>query len=126
MAFTVIFMDAGQGDATLLEYPDGSLVLVDCGSKKNWSVAHDQIAMIFQRLIYDNGNRLKALVLTHPDGDHYNLIDALIRQQQVDVDAIFIGGEIEDYDDIADARRHPVRGRRDLLLVAGGSAGAHP
>lgn len=49
MAFTVIFVDAGQGDATLLEYPDGSLDLVDCGSKKNWSVAHDQIAMIFQR-----------------------------------------------------------------------------
>jgi hypothetical protein len=41
-------------------------------------------------------------MLTHPDGDHYNLIDALIRQQQVDVDAIFIGGEIEDYNDIAD------------------------
>ena len=32
MAFMVIVMDAGQGDATLLEYPDGSLVLVDCGS----------------------------------------------------------------------------------------------
>jgi hypothetical protein len=35
MALQVIFMDSGQGDATLLVYPDGSLVLIDCGCIKN-------------------------------------------------------------------------------------------
>ena len=29
--FEVIFMDDGQGDCTLIVYPDGSLTLVDCG-----------------------------------------------------------------------------------------------
>lgn len=93
----VIFMDAGQGDATLLKYPDNSLVLVDCGSKKNKQIAHDQIALLLPRYLNQVGNRLKALVLTHPDGDHINLVNQLIVQNGIEVDFVVIGGAIEHY-----------------------------
>lgn len=94
-------MDAGQGDATLLRYPDNSLVLVDCGSKKNKQIAHDQIAEVLARYLPAAGNRLKALVLTHPDGDHYNLINQIIVQSNTQVDFVRIGGAIANYGALA-------------------------
>jgi competence protein ComEC len=99
--FQVIFMDAGQGDATLLRYPDGSLVLVDCGSKKNKQMAREQIGELLPWYLAATGNRLKALVLTHPDGDHCNLIDQLIVKKGTQVDFVVIGGQIGHYSGLA-------------------------
>jgi glyoxylase-like metal-dependent hydrolase (beta-lactamase superfamily II) len=86
-------MDAGQGDSTLLVYPDNSLVLVDCGSTKNADVVGQQIAEVLDRYLANApGNKLKALVLTHPDRDHFNLVNQLIVQTGIQVDFVLIGG----------------------------------
>src|SRR5215217_4372225 len=66
--FEVIFMDAGQGDCTLIVYPDNSLTLVDCGSTKSGKEAFAEIQKVLNRYLEKNYN----LVLTHPDQDHYN------------------------------------------------------
>ena len=97
MSLEMIIMDAGQGDATLLVYPDDSLVLVDCGCKKNADVVSDQIDQVLTRYLSKTGNKLKGLVLTHPDGDHYNLVELLIIKKKVIVDTIFYGGKLGDY-----------------------------
>jgi beta-lactamase superfamily II metal-dependent hydrolase len=101
MAFQVIFMDAGQGDATLIVYPDNTLTLVDCGSKKNKNIVSTEIAVVLNRFLTDTGKRLKALVLTHPDGDHYNLVKPLIIDQGVAVDRVYYGGISSDYSGIS-------------------------
>jgi beta-lactamase superfamily II metal-dependent hydrolase len=91
--FTAIIMDAGQGDATLLVFPDNSLILVDCGSKKNSGVVVDEIAKVLEAYLGRTGNYLKALILTHPDEDHYNLVDELIiRNTKLQIGCVYFGG----------------------------------
>jgi beta-lactamase superfamily II metal-dependent hydrolase len=97
MAFTLIFMDAGQGDSTLIVYPDNSITLVDCGCKKNKNIVSVEIGTVLARFLASAGNKLKALVLTHPDGDHYNLVDPLIVQKGVTVGTVYYGGLASDY-----------------------------
>ena len=73
--FQVIFMDAGQGDCTLIVYPDGSLTLVDCGSTKSGTAAFVEIKKVIDN--HYSKDRDFSLVLTHPDEDHYNLLKKL-------------------------------------------------
>lgn len=54
-------LDAGQGDAILLEPEDGEPVLVDAGPAK---------AEVASQLRARGVKRLGALVITHPDADH--------------------------------------------------------
>lgn len=92
-----IFIDAGQGDCTLIVHPDNSLVLVDCGCKKNKDIVYGEILTLLERFLGDTKNTLKALVLTHPDGDHYNLVKPLIVDNGVTVNAVYYGGNASDY-----------------------------
>jgi competence protein ComEC len=97
MALQVIFMDSGQGDATLLVYPDGSLVLIDCGCIKNTAKVTGEIETILTKYLNKTGNKLRALVLTHNDQDHYNMVRKMIDVPNVQVGHIFIGGQISFY-----------------------------
>jgi competence protein ComEC len=93
-------MDAGQGDATLLVYPDGSLVLVDCGCKQNAKVVQDEIAGVLERHLGKlplDKRKLRGLVLTHPDGDHYNLVKKIIIDGRIKVDDVIYSGSPADY-----------------------------
>lgn len=71
--FTVTFLDVGQGDAVLIETPDGVEVLIDGGAG---SVVLAELAAVlgpFDRTI-------DMVVATHPDADHVGgLIDVLER-----------------------------------------------
>src|SRR5258708_35319047 len=84
-SLTIIVVDAGQGDCILILYPDDSLVLVDCGrnpwvSKHLTSDTNDAIEQTVKRCLSQcqPPQHLKALVLTHPDADHYNLFVDLV------------------------------------------------
>jgi competence protein ComEC len=99
---SVIIMDAGQGDAALIVYPDDNLVLIDCGCKMNSNVVKTEIQKILNTYLSVVGNKLKALVLTHSDGDHYNLVDELIIQKGVTVGTLFFSGVAKDYVKISD------------------------
>jgi len=91
----LIIMDAGQGDATLMVYPDRSLTLIDCGCKKNSKTVKPEIGKVLNHYLTSDG--LKALVLTHPDGDHYNLVKQLIVDAGVKVGTVYYGGQASDY-----------------------------
>lgn len=98
--FEVIFMDAGQGDCTLIVYPDGSLTLVDCGSTKGASGADGAmiaINAVLTRYMQQKTRKptvIESLVLTHPDEDHYN---QLCHLDGVTFDQIHYGGDAELY-----------------------------
>jgi beta-lactamase superfamily II metal-dependent hydrolase len=96
----VIFMDAGQGDCTLLVYPDNSLTLVDCGSTKSGEEAFAQIAVVLSKVLPNNNNTIDTMVLTHPDEDHYNQLRKLLGPTATNpptVDWIYYGGDIKLY-----------------------------
>src|SRR5829696_147018 len=110
--FEVIFMDAGQGDCTLIVYPDGSLTLVDCGSTKSGSEALEQIRQVIDRKFQFKKSEWFTMVLTHPDEDHYNLFYKLQVERYLDAGgpiAAFYGGDIELYRNKKDGKNddHP-------------------
>jgi competence protein ComEC len=62
------FLDVGQGDATLLELPDGKTVLIDGGAAyERWDMGR----MVVGPYLWDRGIRkIDHLVATHPQLDH--------------------------------------------------------
>ncbi len=58
----VHFIDVGQGDSTLFQTPQGS-VLVDCGEKE---YGEDVVAYLNAQGVYE----LEYFIITHPDSDH--------------------------------------------------------
>ena len=72
---TVSFLDVGQGDAILIQTPDGHEMLVDGG--RDSSVLRE---LSKQRSFFDR--TIDVVVLTHPDLDHIaGLVDVLKRYQ---------------------------------------------
>ena len=73
---TVSFLDVGQGDATLIQHPDGSTVLFDGGP------ADARVA----RLLRQAGvERLGAVVATHASADHHGGLPEVLRRFPVEL-----------------------------------------
>ena len=70
----ITFLDVGQGDAVLLQVPEGA-VLVDQGPPE---------ANVAQQLRGLGVRRLSALVLTHPQRDHIGGAEAVLRRLAVE------------------------------------------
>jgi competence protein ComEC len=72
----VYFLDVGQGDAILVQTPDGRQILIDGGPNPTALLSELSAVMPF----WDRS--LDLVVLTHPDGDHLTgLLAALDRYQ---------------------------------------------
>ncbi|QQR64647.1 MBL fold metallo-hydrolase [Candidatus Kaiserbacteria bacterium] len=77
----VSFLDVGQGDATLIESPSGTQVLIDGG-------ADSRVLSVLSRELGFFDRSIDMLVATHPDQDHIGgLVDVLIRY---DVDTVLM------------------------------------
>jgi beta-lactamase superfamily II metal-dependent hydrolase len=97
MAFGIqfIFMDSGQGDCTVITLPDGSIIIIDCGANKNKSVVSGVMPTIFDDLL--KKGYLRGLILSHPDGDHYNLVDSLLLNRKLVIEHFYYGCRQKDY-----------------------------
>jgi competence protein ComEC len=85
----ITFLDVGQGSSSLLSFPGGKKVLIDGGgsSSSRFNVGEQLIApYLWHRGI----TRLEAIVITHPDADHYNGIPFLL--QRFHPQALWING----------------------------------
>jgi len=62
------FLDVGQGDATLLEFPDGQVALIDGGAAyERWDMGR----MVVGPYLWEQGIRtIDHLIATHPQLDH--------------------------------------------------------
>jgi competence protein ComEC len=74
---TVTFMNVGQGDAVLIEGPEGHRVLVDGGP------TGDAITAALGRRLPFYGRRIDAVVLTHPQADHLGGLPAVLQRYEV-------------------------------------------
>lgn len=64
---TVHFVDIGQGDCILVNFPDNKVMLVDCGSNSN----KDKLEMYFNKFFENKEKVIDFFVITHADEDHY-------------------------------------------------------
>jgi competence protein ComEC len=72
----VSILDVGQGDAIVVEAPDGRVMVVDAGTGGPWRL--DTGERIVAPFLWSRGiMRLAAAVVTHPDADHAGGMAAL-------------------------------------------------
>ena len=70
--FRVTVLDVGQGSASLLEFPNGPVMLIDAGGFSN-SAAFDIGRMVVAPFLWRKKIRtVEYLVLSHADSDHVN------------------------------------------------------
>ena len=113
---TISFLDVGQGDATLVQHPDGSALLFDGGP------ADARVA----RLLRQAGvRRLSAVVATHASADHHGGLPEVLSRFPVDL--LIDGGDgtpdLGFRRLIGDARRRGIPVRRAIAgqeIRAGG------
>ncbi|MCA9080580.1 MAG: DNA internalization-related competence protein ComEC/Rec2 [Planctomycetaceae bacterium] len=86
------FIAVGHGNAVLLELPDGRNLLYDAGSFGHGHVA----TRIVESALWERGiARLDAIVLSHPDVDHFNAVHGLV--QRFPVGSVVCGRSFLDF-----------------------------
>lgn len=76
--FRITYLDIGQGSSTLIEFPTGYRLLIDGGgSSSPTSTVGERI--IAPYLWHRGIKRIDAIAITHPDADHYNGLEFIIR-----------------------------------------------
>lgn len=91
----VTFLDVGQGDAALVDLPDGSLMVVDTGGA--FQGGADPGARVLVPLLRARRRaRVDRLVITHPHPDHYGGVAAL--SARFPIGAVWDSGQADDED----------------------------
>jgi competence protein ComEC len=85
-------LDVGQGDAGLLELPDGALYLVDAGGMVGNPIDTGE-RVVLPVLRNARRARIDVMVLTHPHPDHFGGLPAVLRA--VDVGELWDSGQGE-------------------------------
>lgn len=75
---TVRFVDVGQGDGTIVEFPDGKTMLIDAGRDSTTGAVMNAV------LSADGRTQVDWLVATHPDADHIGGLPTVISANSVE------------------------------------------
>lgn len=97
----VHFIKVGQGDCTLVVFPSGKTLLIDCGSVGGRFNAQRVRNYIKTHLPATNQN-IDMLVITHPDRDHYNRLESVLGtygSPQIEVEKLMFTGELAAHGD---------------------------
>ncbi|OGJ90029.1 MAG: DNA internalization-related competence protein ComEC/Rec2 [Candidatus Raymondbacteria bacterium RifOxyA12_full_50_37] len=79
---TVTFLDVGQGDCAIVEFPGKKAVLIDGGDNTEFSDAGKDI--VYPYLRYRGIRRLAAVINTHPDADHIGGLPYILERVAID------------------------------------------
>ncbi|MGB3053150.1 MAG: DNA internalization-related competence protein ComEC/Rec2 [Polyangiales bacterium] len=84
----VSFVDVGQGDATLIDLPDGQLLLIDTGQGGRHPAARELRALLDAR----RRSRIDVLAITHGHPDHYGGLRDLVGE--IEIGEIWLNGQL--------------------------------
>ncbi|MBQ8177790.1 MAG: hypothetical protein IJ033_01225 [Clostridia bacterium] len=71
------FIDVGQGDAILVQFSDGTDVLIDGGSTSS-GLADIRTSYVNYLMGAGIVDEIDYMIVTHPDTDHYNMLTAVM------------------------------------------------
>ena len=98
----VMFMNIGSGDCIFIKTPKGKTIVVDCGQRSSPENREEYLKEIKDMLtspLFLGGRRktLYALILTHPDKDHYNEVKRILDPSVSDVLHAFYTSDKQGY-----------------------------
>jgi competence protein ComEC len=111
----VTFADVGQGDAALIDLPDGRLMLIDAGGSPGGGLDPGRAALL-PLLQARRRARIDVAVLTHPHPDHYGGLHALL--EQLPITELWDSGQAAAESDLA-----PAAGEATRLIAAARARG---
>lgn len=76
------FWDVGQGDCSVLNFSDRSLIMIDTGPKASPIVGW----------LAERRPTMLAIVLTHNDSDHAGSACSIVEEHKERIRAFFLGG----------------------------------
>jgi competence protein ComEC len=117
----VTFLDVGQGDAAIVELPDGGVWLVDAGGHASaGSIARaSATGAIVERALTSTGHdRVDIAIVSHPHPDHF----AGLAGMTIPIDEVWSAREVE----TGDATSATAFARVVDTLVARGTRRVHP
>lgn len=89
----IFALPVGQGDCTIIQCPNGNIVVFDCGTSGGNRITADEVAS----WLGNSGiNRVVAIFVTHSNRDHYNYLP-VIQWNTVSTNAVIIGGALGNY-----------------------------
>ncbi len=91
----VHFIDVGQGDCILIQFPDGKDMVIDCANYNDSGTYESETFQYLDAYVLDM--QLDYLMLTHTDGDHVYFMDELLARYQVD--NIYMPNVLASHDD---------------------------
>ncbi|MEM9665141.1 MAG: DNA internalization-related competence protein ComEC/Rec2 [Bacteroidota bacterium] len=91
-ALTLLIFDVGQGDAALVQFPNGRHLLVDTGARSPWSDHGRQT--IVPHLKRAGIRRLEGVMITHAHRDHMGGLPSVLRH--VEVGAVWHNAQVHD------------------------------
>lgn len=84
----VAFLDVAQGDAALVDFPDGSLALIDTGQGGRHPAGREIIRLLRER----RRSRIDRLIITHGHPDHYGALPQLF--DEIEVGELWVNGQL--------------------------------
>lgn len=79
----VHYVDVGQGDGTIWELPDGSLVVYDCGPPAADSASNAMVRYLRDGLGREPGSQIAALIASHGHLDHIGGCEEILAEYEV-------------------------------------------
>ncbi len=104
----VTFVDVGQGDAALLDFPDGRVGLIDTGRGDR----HPAVRELRRLLSARRRRSLDLVILTHGHPDHYGGLQALL--DRMPVAEIWVNGQL-----LSEERDHAIETLLNRALAQG-------
>ena len=86
-------LPVGQGDCTIIQCPNGNVIVFDCGSS---STAQGWGYVQVQNFLGNSINNVQIIMLTHGDSDHSNYLPLIPWNANI-LQRIIIGGVVGDY-----------------------------